>query len=109
MSEGCLLRPSRAGGEKHGLARFRRSGSIVFDGTPIHQMAPHDIVRLGIGHPGDKALVADYVLSPPAPEEREAIEHSLDKCLEAFPLIESGQMQAAMLKLHTKTDATRAS
>jgi peptidyl-tRNA hydrolase, PTH1 family len=66
-------------------------------------------LRIGIGHPGDKALVADYVLSPPAPEEREAIEHSLDKCLEAFPLIEAGQMQAAMLKLHTRTDPTRAS
>ena len=32
-----------------GLERAR-SGSIVFDGTPIHQTAPHDIVRLGVGH-----------------------------------------------------------
>src|SRR5579859_3440995 len=31
-------------------------------------------LRLGIGHPGDKSLVADYVLRKPAPDEREAIE-----------------------------------
>ena len=59
-------------------------------------------LRIGIGHPGDKALVADYVLSPPSPEEREAIEHALDKAMDAFPLIEAGQMEAAMLKLHTR-------
>jgi PTH1 family peptidyl-tRNA hydrolase len=61
-------------------------------------------LRIGIGHPGDKALVADYVLSQPAPAEREAIEQALDKVMEAFPLIESGQMAAAMLKLHTKSN-----
>jgi peptidyl-tRNA hydrolase, PTH1 family len=59
-------------------------------------------LRIGIGHPGDKALVADYVLSTPAPAEREAIEGAIDKCLEVFPLIEAGQMEAAMLRLHTK-------
>ena len=61
-------------------------------------------LRIGIGHPGDKDLVADYVLSQPAPAEREAIEQALDKVMDAFPLIEAGQMAAAMLKLHTKTN-----
>jgi PTH1 family peptidyl-tRNA hydrolase len=61
-------------------------------------------LRIGIGHPGDKALVADYVLSPPAPDEREAIEQAMDKAMDAFPLIEAGQMEAAMLKLHTKAN-----
>ena len=61
-------------------------------------------LRIGIGHPGDKALVADYVLSSPSPDERQAIEQSLDKAMEAFPLIEAGQMEAAMLKLHTRAE-----
>ncbi len=59
-------------------------------------------LRIGIGHPGEKALVADYVLSSPAPAERAAIEQALDECLHVFPLIEAGQMEAAMLKLHTR-------
>jgi PTH1 family peptidyl-tRNA hydrolase len=58
-------------------------------------------LRVGIGHPGDRALVADYVLSSPSPDQRAAIEQSLERCMEVFPLIESGQMEAAMLKLHT--------
>ena len=59
-------------------------------------------LRIGIGHPGAKDLVADYVLSSPAPEERTAIEQILDKCMDAFPLMVAGQMEAAMLRLHTR-------
>jgi len=59
-------------------------------------------MRIGIGHPGDKDLVADYVLSPPAPDERRAIDEALERCMAVFPLVEAGQMEAAMLKLHTK-------
>ena len=59
-------------------------------------------MRVGIGHPGDKSQVADYVLSSPAPAEREAIEDSIAKCLDVFPLIEAGPMEAAMLRLHTR-------
>jgi peptidyl-tRNA hydrolase, PTH1 family len=59
-------------------------------------------MRIGIGHPGDKNLVADYVLNAPAPAERELIEQALDRCLAASPLLLEGNMEAAMLKLHTK-------
>ncbi len=58
-------------------------------------------LRIGIGHPGDRALVADYVLSSPSPQDRAAIEEALDRSMAAFPLIEEGRMEAAMLKLHT--------
>ena len=58
-------------------------------------------LRIGIGHPGDRNLVADYVLSSPAPAERELIEAALSRCLDAAPLLLDGEMQAAMLKLHT--------
>jgi PTH1 family peptidyl-tRNA hydrolase len=59
-------------------------------------------LRLGIGHPGDKNVVADYVLRKPAPEDRAAIDRSIDKALEVLPLCVAGDIQGAMLKLHTK-------
>jgi PTH1 family peptidyl-tRNA hydrolase len=59
-------------------------------------------LRIGIGHPGDKSLVPDYVLNSPAPAEREEIEKSLERCLAVAPLLLEGNMEAAMLKLHTK-------
>ncbi len=59
-------------------------------------------LRLGIGHPGARDQVADYVLSQPAREDRTAIDLSMERCLETFPLIIAEQMEAAMLKLHTK-------
>ena len=59
-------------------------------------------LRIGIGHPGDRSVVADYVLGKPAPQDREAIDASIGKALEVVPLCLAGDMQAAMLKLHTK-------
>jgi PTH1 family peptidyl-tRNA hydrolase len=58
-------------------------------------------LRIGIGHPGDRNLVADYVLNSPAPAERELIEAALARCMDVSPLLLDGEMQAAMLKLHT--------
>jgi peptidyl-tRNA hydrolase, PTH1 family len=59
-------------------------------------------MRIGIGHPGEKSLVADYVLGSPPPAEREEIEQALERCLAVAPLVLEGNMEAAMLKLHTK-------
>lgn len=58
-------------------------------------------LRIGIGHPGDKNLVVDYVLTPPPAAERELIEAALARCMEVSGLLLDGDMQAAMLKLHT--------
>jgi PTH1 family peptidyl-tRNA hydrolase len=60
-------------------------------------------LRIGIGHPGDRNVVADYVVSSPAPAERELIEAALTRCMEISELLLDGNMEAAMLKLHTKT------
>jgi len=59
-------------------------------------------LRIGIGHPGERGAVADYVLGKPAPEDREAIDASIGKALDVLPLCLAGDMQGAMLKLHTK-------
>jgi PTH1 family peptidyl-tRNA hydrolase len=58
-------------------------------------------LRIGIGHPGDKRLVADYVLNPPSPDDRKLIDAALARCMDASQLLLDGDMQAAMLKLHT--------
>ena len=59
-------------------------------------------LRIGIGHPGDKHEVVDYVLHPPRKEEAPLIDEAIHRSLEVWPLIAQGNCQAAMLKLHTK-------
>ncbi len=57
-------------------------------------------LRLGIGHPGHKDAVTGYVLSRPRPEERAAIDQAIDRALEVLPAVVSGELQAAMNRLH---------
>jgi PTH1 family peptidyl-tRNA hydrolase len=59
-------------------------------------------LRIGIGHPGVRDDVIDYVLCPPRAEERGAIDESIDRSLALWPLLAEGKLEAAMLKLHTK-------
>ena len=59
-------------------------------------------LRIGIGHPGDKSLVADYVLNSPRAAERELIEAALLRSLDVARLLIDSDMQAAMLRLHTQ-------
>jgi peptidyl-tRNA hydrolase, PTH1 family len=64
-------------------------------------------LRIGIGHPRDSELtqqeVVDYVLKPPRVEERAAILDAIGRALAAWPSIASGDMEGAMMALHTKT------
>ena len=59
-------------------------------------------LRLGIGHPGVKAEVVNYVLRKPAPVHREAIEKSIEQSLAALDLLLAGDMERAMMKIHAK-------
>ncbi|MBK1681566.1 aminoacyl-tRNA hydrolase [Rhodocyclus tenuis] len=59
-------------------------------------------LRLGIGHPGDRAEVANFVLKPPRREERELIDAALDRCLIAWPKLAAGDTAAAQRILHVK-------
>lgn len=59
-------------------------------------------LRLGIGHPGHKDDVVDYVLSRPSQEERRAIEQAIDRALDVVPELVSGELQRAMNALHAK-------
>jgi PTH1 family peptidyl-tRNA hydrolase len=57
-------------------------------------------LRLGIGHPGVKAEVVDYVLRKPAPEHREAIEACITRTLQARDLLLAGEMARATAQIH---------
>ena len=59
-------------------------------------------LRLGIGHPGVKAEVVNYVLKKPSAEHREAIEKSIEQSLGALDLLLAGEMERAMMKIHAK-------
>jgi PTH1 family peptidyl-tRNA hydrolase len=57
-------------------------------------------LRLGIGHPGVKSEVAAYVLRKPPSSERDLIDQSIDKALEATDALLSGDMAKATATIH---------
>ena len=59
-------------------------------------------LRLGIGHPGHKDLVVDYVLQRAAIEDEGAIEAVVDRSLDALPVLLVEGAEKAMNRLHTK-------
>jgi len=61
-------------------------------------------LRIGIGHPGDRSQVVDYVLKKPRAEDRALIDAALDRALEHWSLIEDGDYSAAMQKLNAKAN-----
>jgi len=62
-------------------------------------------LRLGIGHPGEKSAVVNFVLHEPSRDEANLIQDNIDQSVKLLPLLLEGSMEAAMLKLHTKPKA----
>jgi PTH1 family peptidyl-tRNA hydrolase len=58
-------------------------------------------LRIGVGHPGDKAEVVSWVLKKPMLEHRKAIDDSIHRAVLALPLLLAGDMEKAMVKIHT--------
>ena len=58
-------------------------------------------LRIGIGHPGVKTEVANWVLQKPAPDQRTAIEECVARTLQAAPLMLAGDMTRATPVVHT--------
>ncbi len=58
-------------------------------------------LRLGIGHPGVKSEVVDWVLQKPAPEQRNGLEECVARTLKAVPAMLDGDMEKATLLVHT--------
>jgi PTH1 family peptidyl-tRNA hydrolase len=89
-----------------GTARLKQGGGIAgHNGLKdiSQRLATHDYwrLRIGVGHPGDKNAVPDYVLGKPSAEDRTAIDEAIAKSIEVLPLCLSGDLQGAMQKLHT--------
>lgn len=58
-------------------------------------------LRLGIGHPGDKNQVANWVLKKPSADDRIGIDQAMDRALKAAPHLQSGDMNKATALIHT--------
>ena len=59
-------------------------------------------LRVGIGHPGHRDQVVDYVLKKPSKQERSQIDEALANALNVIPDIIQGQFERAMNTLHSK-------
>jgi peptidyl-tRNA hydrolase, PTH1 family len=59
-------------------------------------------LRIGIGHPGEKAEVVNYVLNNARAEDQTAIDAAIARSLELFPSIARGEFGPVMVKLHAK-------
>jgi PTH1 family peptidyl-tRNA hydrolase len=90
-----------------GTARLKLGGGIAGHNglRDISQrLASHEYwrLRLGVGHPGDRNAVPDYVLHRPAAEERAAIDAAIGRAIEILPLCLADDLQGAMQRLHTQ-------
>ena len=57
-------------------------------------------LRLGIGHPGHRSQVHDYVLSPPSSDDLSAIKTAILKSMSVLPELIAGNPEHAMQLLH---------
>ncbi|MES2363823.1 MAG: aminoacyl-tRNA hydrolase [Pseudomonadota bacterium] len=60
-------------------------------------------LRLGVGHPGVKSEVINWVLKKPSQEHRVAIEDCIARSLKAVPALIAGEMEKATMLIHTST------
>ena len=58
-------------------------------------------LRLGVGHPGNKDEVVNWVLKKPSLDHRIAIDQCIDRSLKALPAFMAGDMEKATLLVHT--------
>ena len=58
-------------------------------------------LRLGVGHPGEKSMVTNYVLKKGSADVEAAIEHSVDDAVAVMPTLVDDGLNAAMKELHT--------
>ena len=59
-------------------------------------------LRVGIGHPGNKNEVVNFVLKAPSKAEQTVIDDSIHDSSKVFESLLKGDFEHAMLKLHTK-------
>ena len=94
-----------------GTARFKlgggHGGHNGLRDTITHCGADFWRLRIGIGHPGDRDQVIDYVLQRAAPADEEAIVGSIGASLEALTVFLRDGAEKAMKLLHTGGPAAK--
>jgi PTH1 family peptidyl-tRNA hydrolase len=70
----------------------------------ISQLGTKDFhrLRIGVGHPGSKDQVVDYVLHNASRDDRILIDRDIDDAVSVMPELASGALEQAMQKLHSK-------
>lgn len=58
-------------------------------------------LRIGVGHPGHKSMVANYVLNNPSRAEADSIMNDIESAIAVMPRAVNGEWEAAMRLLHT--------
>ncbi|CAN5443074.1 aminoacyl-tRNA hydrolase [soil metagenome] len=88
-----------------GQAKLKLGGSHAGHNglRDIHAQMGSDYwrLRLGIGHPGVKTEVINWVLKKPLAEQRDAIEECITRTLKAVPALLAGEMEKATMLIHT--------
>ena len=59
-------------------------------------------LRLGVGHPGDKSKVTNYVLKRGSADVERAVEDNIDDAIGVIPVLIEDGLNAAMKQLHTR-------
>ncbi len=62
-------------------------------------------LRIGIGHPGDRAMVLNYVLGRPTAADAGSIEEAVRAGADALPIMLAEGAQKAMNQLHSRAAA----
>jgi PTH1 family peptidyl-tRNA hydrolase len=88
-----------------GIVRFKfGGGSAGHNGLKsiVQHLGTQDFyrLRLGIGHPGDRDQVADYVLQRPTAAEKIEISSAIDRGLQVMPQIFNGELEKAKSALN---------
>ncbi len=89
-----------------GVVRLKKGGGSaghngLKDITAVLGTPDYWRLRIGVGRPGGSRDLAGYVLDRPSAAEQEAIEASLERALEVFPLLLAGHLAQATKQLHT--------
>ncbi|MGC1854033.1 MAG: aminoacyl-tRNA hydrolase [Candidatus Aquirickettsiella sp.] len=91
-----------------GVARYKQGGG---DGghngvKDIVKQLHKDFwrLRLGIGHPGHRDRVHDYVLNSPSIADKQRIHEAIDRALTTLTLFSEGKQDLAMQQLHTQQE-----
>ncbi len=89
-----------------GVARFKfaggHGGHNGLRDTILHVGAEFWRLRLGVGHPGDKALVIDYVLKRAPRAEEDRIVAAIADAADYLPIFVTEGSEKAMNRLHTQ-------